>query len=60
MKQNVIQRLDWKFIFNFLLIDIINMKTYCVKCKKDTDNIDPKIFKSKILCDFSDAYIAVK
>ena len=23
------------------------MKTYCVKCKKDTDNIDPKIFKSK-------------
>ena len=23
------------------------MKTYCVKCKKDTDNIDPKIFKAK-------------
>ena len=23
------------------------MKTYCVKCKKDTDNIDPKIFKGK-------------
>ena len=21
--------------------------TYCVKCKKDTDNIDPKIFKTK-------------
>ena len=21
--------------------------TYCVKCKKDTDNIDPKIFKAK-------------
>ena len=47
-------------MFTFLLIDIINMSTYCVKCKKDTDNIDPKIFKSKILCDFSDAYIAVK
>ena len=23
------------------------MKTYCVKCKKDTENIDPKIFKPK-------------
>ena len=23
------------------------MKTYCLKCKKDTDNIDPKIFKAK-------------
>ena len=21
--------------------------TYCVKCKKDTDNIDPKMFKTK-------------
>ena len=23
------------------------MKTYCVKCKKDTENIDPKIVKTK-------------
>ena len=23
------------------------METYCVKCKKDTENIDPKIFKTK-------------
>ena len=23
------------------------MKTYCVKCRKDTDNIDPKISKTK-------------
>ena len=23
------------------------MKTYCVKCKRDTENIDPKIFKTK-------------
>ena len=23
------------------------MKTYCVKCRKDTENIDPKIFKTK-------------
>ena len=23
------------------------MSTYCVKCKKDTDNIDPKFFKAK-------------
>ena len=23
------------------------MKTYCVKCKRDTENIDPKMFKTK-------------
>ena len=23
------------------------MKTYCFKCKKDTDNIDPKMLKTK-------------
>ena len=23
------------------------MKTYCVKCKNDTESIDPKIFKTK-------------
>ena len=23
------------------------MNTYCVKCKKDTENIDPKIFRIK-------------
>ena len=23
------------------------MKTYCLKCKKDTDNIDSKFFKTK-------------
>ena len=23
------------------------MKTYCLNCKKDTENIDPKIFKAK-------------
>ena len=22
------------------------MKSYCLKCKKDTENIDPKIFKT--------------
>ena len=32
---------------NFLLIDIINTKTYCVKCKTNTDNIDSKIFRTK-------------
>ena len=26
----------------FFLTDVINMKTYCMKCKKDTSNIDPK------------------
>ena len=24
------------------------MKTYCVKCEKDTENIDPKMFRTKI------------
>ena len=23
------------------------MKTYCVKCKKDTENIDPKMIRTK-------------
>ena len=23
------------------------MKTYCVKCKKDTENIEPKMFRKK-------------
>ena len=23
------------------------MRTYCVKCKKDTENIDPKIVRTK-------------
>ena len=23
------------------------MKIYCLKCKKDTDNIDPKMFRTK-------------
>ena len=23
------------------------MKTHCLKCKKDTDNIDPKMFRTK-------------
>ena len=24
------------------------MNTYCLKCKKDTENIDPKMFRKKI------------
>ena len=24
------------------------MKSYCLKCKKNTDNIDPKMFRAKI------------
>ena len=24
------------------------MKTYCVKCRKDTENIDPKIVRAKL------------
>ena len=23
------------------------MKTYCLKCRKDTENIDPKVFRTK-------------
>ena len=23
------------------------MKTYCVKCRRDTENIDPKVFRTK-------------
>ena len=23
------------------------MKTYCIKCKKDTENIDPKLVRAK-------------
>ena len=23
------------------------METYCVKCRKDTENIDPKMFRTK-------------
>ena len=23
------------------------MNTYCVKCKKDTENVDPKMFRTK-------------
>ena len=23
------------------------MKTYCLKCKKDTDNIDPRVVRTK-------------
>ena len=24
-----------------------NMKTYCIKCRKDTENIDPKMVRTK-------------
>ena len=43
----MIQKVNQRFIFNFLLIDIINLKTYYINCRKDTENIDPKIFKTK-------------
>ena len=29
------------------MTDVINMKTYCLKCTKDTANIDPKMLKTK-------------
>ena len=30
-----------------MLIDIINKKTYCLKCRTNTDNIGPKMFRTK-------------
>ena len=38
--------LDSTFYQKFKFI-IINMKTYCVSCKKDTENKNPKVFKTK-------------
>ena len=35
---------------NKLTIDVTNknkMKTYCMKCRKDTENIDPKMVRTK-------------
>ena len=29
------------------MTDIIKMKTYCLKCKKGTENMDPKIVRTK-------------
>ena len=29
------------------MTDVVNMKTYCLKCKTNADNIDPKMFKTK-------------
>ena len=44
LKTNMIQKLKWKFI-----TDVIkrSMLTYCVKCRKNTENLDSKIFKTK-------------
>ena len=38
-------------MFSFLLTDVIKekMETYCLKCKKNTENLDPKILKQKII-----------
>ena len=35
---------------NKLTIDVIyknKMKTYCVKCRNDTENVDPKMVRTK-------------
>ena len=47
LKVNMIYGVNEKFTFNFLLTDIIKMKTYCVKCRTNAKNIDPKIFRTK-------------
>ena len=39
---------DLEFIFTFLLTEVIKqMLTYCVKCRKNTENLNSKIFKTK-------------
>ena len=39
------------------------MKTYCVKCRKDTENIDPEMVRTKIidyLCNQNVLYLGIK
>ena len=39
------------------------MKTFCLKCKKDTENIDPKIVRTKItayLCNQNVVIVKIK
>ena len=42
-------KMNYRFIYNFLLTDVIklSMKTYCIKCRKNTENLNSKIFKTK-------------
>ena len=51
LRTNMIQKVIQKFIFSFLLTDLLwrieNMQTYCVKCRKNTENLNSKIFKTK-------------
>ena len=34
-------------LLNFLFLYNLKMNTYCLLCKKDTRNIDPKVIKTK-------------
>ena len=38
------------------------MNTYCVKCRKDTENIDPKMFRTKNnrLCNQNALFVELK
>ena len=36
------------------------METYCLKCKKVTENIDPEIEKKKYLCDRNVLIVKIK
>ena len=51
LRTNMIQKVIQKLNFSFLLTDslwrIKNMQTYCVKCRKNTENLNSKIFKTK-------------
>ena len=50
LKTNMIQKMNQKFIFYFLPADVIkrSMITYYVKCRKNTENLNSKIFKQKM------------
>ena len=47
MIQKVIQKLNFSFLLTDFLWRIKNMQTYCVKCRKNTENLNSKIFKTK-------------
>ena len=44
----MIQKVNQKFIFSFLMTDFMKeTQTYCVKCRKCTENLNSKIFITK-------------
>ena len=48
-ERTFIHGISQRFIYNFLLTDVIkiSMKTYCLECRKNTENLDSTNFKTK-------------